>query len=129
MGKLFPPVGPSTGAVTPVAVLDPVEISGTTVSHASVHNWDQVARLGLGPGDRVLVEKAGEIIPQILGVTEKGKGKPFKPPTECPFCQSAAIVTTSHIITTESYWRCTKCGDLWNTARSQPAPNRWGYYR
>lgn len=77
-----------TGAVTPVAVLDPVDVSGTTVSRASVHNWDQVARLGLGRGDRVLIEKAGEIIPQILGVTEKGEGPAFETPTVCPSCGS-----------------------------------------
>src|SRR5205085_11145421 len=75
-----------TGAVTPVALLDPVDVSGTTVSRASVHNWDQVARLGLGKGDRVLIQKAGEIIPQILGVTEKGTGPAFETPTACPSC-------------------------------------------
>ena len=75
-----------TGAVTPVAILDPVDVSGTTVSRASVHNWDQVQRLGLGKGDRVLIEKAGEIIPQILGVTEKGPGPAFETPTACPSC-------------------------------------------
>jgi len=77
-----------TGAVTPVAILDPVDVSGTTVSRASVHNWDQVQRLGLGKGDRVLIEKAGEIIPQILGVTEKGPGPAFDAPTQCPSCGS-----------------------------------------
>jgi DNA ligase (NAD+) len=78
-----------TGVVTPVAMLDPVELSGTTVARASVHNWDQVARLGLGKGDRVLLEKAGEIIPQILGITEKGPGPAFEAPTECPSCHAA----------------------------------------
>jgi DNA ligase (NAD+) len=77
-----------TGAITPVALLEPVELSGTTVGRASVHNWDQVARLGLSKGDRVLLQKAGEIIPEILGVTEKGPGPAFAPPTHCPFCQS-----------------------------------------
>ena len=77
-----------TGAVTPVAVLEPVEVSGTTVGRASVHNWDQVARLGLGKGDRVLLQKAGEVIPEILGVTEKGPGPAFTPPTQCPSCGS-----------------------------------------
>ncbi|MBS1123639.1 MAG: ligase, NAD-dependent [Deltaproteobacteria bacterium] len=77
-----------TGAVTPVAVLEPVEVSGTTVGRASVHNWDQVARLGLGKGDRVLLQKAGEVIPEILGVTEKGPGPAFTPPTRCPSCGS-----------------------------------------
>jgi DNA ligase (NAD+) len=78
-----------TGAVTPVAQLEPVELSGTTVARASVHNWDIVARLGLGGGDRVLIEKAGEIIPQILAVTAKGDGPPFTAPTACPSCGAA----------------------------------------
>jgi DNA ligase (NAD+) len=82
---LEPNIG-RTGAVTPVAVLEPVDVSGTTVSRASVHNYDQVQRLGLGRGDRVLIEKAGEIIPQILGVTEKGPGPAFETPTTCPSC-------------------------------------------
>src|SRR5262249_38737495 len=56
-----------TGAITPVAILEPVDVSGTTVSRVSLHNWDQVARLGIGYADRVLIEKAGEIIPQVLG--------------------------------------------------------------
>ena len=77
-----------TGAVTPVAILDPVDVSGTTVSRASVHNWDQVARLGLGKGDRVTIQKAGEIIPEILNITVQSKGKRFEPPTLCPFCES-----------------------------------------
>ena len=75
-----------TGTVTPVAILEPVDVSGTTVARASVHNWDQVARLGLGKGDRVLIQKAGEIIPEILAVTEKGPGPVFVPPTVCPAC-------------------------------------------
>ena len=85
---LEPNVG-RTGTVTPVAVLAPVELSGTTVARASVHNWDQVERLGLGHGDRVLIEKAGEIIPQILAVTEKGPGPAFTAPRACPSCGAA----------------------------------------
>ena len=77
-----------TGAVTPVAILDPVDVSGTTVARASLHNWDQVARLGLRIGDRVTIQKAGEIIPEILNVTVPAKGKLIAPPTECPFCDS-----------------------------------------
>lgn len=77
-----------TGAVTPVAILDPVEVSGTTVSRASVHNWDQVSRLGLRIGDRVTIQKAGEIIPEILNVTVAAEGELIAPPTECPFCKS-----------------------------------------
>jgi DNA ligase (NAD+) len=76
-----------TGTITPVAILEPVDVSGTTVSRVSLHNWDQVARLGIGTGDRVLIEKAGEIIPQVLEVREKAEPhQPFQTPTACPVC-------------------------------------------
>ena len=78
-----------TGALTPVANVDPVELAGTIVSRASLHNEDQIARLGIRVGDRVYIEKAGEIIPQIMGVDEKartGKEKPFAMPEKCPVC-------------------------------------------
>ena len=75
-----------TGAISPTAMLEPVEVSGTTVARASVHNWDIVAKLGLGFGDRVLLQKAGEIIPEILAVTEKGPGPAFVVPEVCPCC-------------------------------------------
>ena len=77
--------------VTPTADLQPVELSGTIVKRAGLHNWDQVARLGLRPGDRVLIEKAGEIIPQVLQVTEPGQGEPFQPPVECPSCKHPLV--------------------------------------
>ncbi|HEY3355152.1 MAG TPA: NAD-dependent DNA ligase LigA [Polyangia bacterium] len=83
-----------TGAVTPVACLEPVELSGTTVSRASLHNWDEVARKGLRLGDYVLVEKAGEIIPQVIAViTERRRGDeaPIVPPAECPSCHAALV--------------------------------------
>jgi len=78
-----------TGTITPVAMLEPVELSGTTVKRASLHNWDQVARLGVGAGDRVLVHKAGEIIPQVLSVVEKHAEAVFAPPLVCPSCATA----------------------------------------
>lgn len=82
-----------TGAVTPVAELDPVQLGGTTVKKASLHNADQMARLGLREGDMVFVEKGGEIIPKIVGVDgneSHGEGL-FAPPTisfpgACPSC-------------------------------------------
>jgi len=80
-----------TGMVTPTADLDPVELSGTIVKRAGLHNWDQVARLGLRRGDRVLIEKAGEIIPQVLQVTEPSTNPPETPPTECPSCGHALV--------------------------------------
>ncbi len=80
-----------TGAVTPVADLEPVELAGTTVKRASLHNWDQVERLGIGKGDRVLIHKAGEIIPQVLSVTEKASDQVFGAPTHCPSCDSVLV--------------------------------------
>ena len=83
-----------TGVLTPVAVLEPVHLSGTTVSRASLHNEDEIARLGVGVGDIVLVEKAGEIIPQVVRVVRKGRGRgarPFRLPGMCPACGGDAV--------------------------------------
>jgi DNA ligase (NAD+) len=80
-----------TGAVTPVAMLDPVQISGTTVKRASLFNWDEVARLDVRVGDRVIVEKAGEIIPQVIDVLiaqRTGGEQVVVPPEVCPGCGS-----------------------------------------
>jgi len=77
------------GTLTPVADLEPVWVSGTTVSHASLHNVDQIHRLGVQVGDQVVIEKAGEIIPQVVRVLrEKREGtRPIKPPASCPVCR------------------------------------------
>jgi DNA ligase (NAD+) len=80
-----------TGAVTPVAILDPVELSGTTVKRASLFNWDEVRRLDVRVGDLVVVEKAGEIIPQVIEAIAKartGNERPIESPTSCPSCTS-----------------------------------------
>ncbi len=80
-----------TGALTPVAVMDPVQLAGTTVTHASLHNEDEIDRLGLKIGDTVIVEKAGDVIPKIVQVLPKlrtGKEKAFRMPTHCPICGS-----------------------------------------
>lgn len=87
-----------TGAVTPIANLQPVELAGTTVKRASLHNWDQVAKLGVGPGDRVLIHKAGEIIPQILSVTEKASDKVFPAPTHCPDCETELVRENGKVV-------------------------------
>jgi DNA ligase (NAD+) len=71
-----------TGKVTPVALLDPVEVGGVTVSRASLHNFDEVRRLGVRVGDRVRVERAGDVIPRVVKVLPP----PTAPPTECPSC-------------------------------------------
>jgi DNA ligase (NAD+) len=78
-----------TGALTPVAYLEPVFLAGTTVSRATLHNEDEIKRLGVKIGDWVLIEKSGEIIPKVLSVvTSKRTGaeKPFRPPKNCPVC-------------------------------------------
>ena len=83
-----------TGALTPVAHLKPVEIDRTTVSRASLHNADEVARLGLRIGDWVVVEKAGKIIPHVVRVEEHrrdGSEQPFVFPTQCPVCNADAV--------------------------------------
>ncbi len=75
-----------TGAVTPVAILEPVKVGGVTVTHASLHNADEIARLGIKPGDRVLVHRAGDVIPQVLKVVADGGAAPWSMPTHCPMC-------------------------------------------
>lgn len=80
-----------TGALTPVAVLEPVALGGTTVSRASLHNGDQIAELDVRVGDKVFVEKAGEIIPQVVAVEAMEgavRGAPFAMPRACPACGS-----------------------------------------
>lgn len=80
-----------TGALTPVAVMDPVQLAGTTVTHASLHNEDEIKRLGLKIGDTVIVEKAGDIIPKVIEVLPRlrtGKEKAFHMPKKCPMCGS-----------------------------------------
>jgi len=82
-----------TGVLTPVALLEPVELGGTTVSRATLHNYDQITRLGLKIGDTVFVEKGGEIIPKILGFDEtRPRGlQAIEPPRACPSCGSVPV--------------------------------------
>jgi DNA ligase (NAD+) len=77
------------GTITPVAHLEPVQLSGTIVSNASLHNFDQIRRLGVHVGDTVMVEKAGEIIPQVVQVVagrRASDARTIEPPTACPAC-------------------------------------------
>ncbi len=77
------------GTITPVAHFDPVQLSGTTVSNASLHNFDQVERLDVRVGDTLSVEKAGEIIPQVVEVDfaeRLPQTQPIRPPSTCPSC-------------------------------------------
>ncbi len=78
-----------TGAVTPVAVFDPVQLAGSVVSRASLHNFDEIKRLDVRIGDTVLIKKAAEIIPKVIKVidTPEHENLPvYIPPTECPVC-------------------------------------------
>jgi DNA ligase (NAD+) len=83
-----------TGTITPVAVLKPVHLSGTTVSRATLHNFDEIGRLDAKIGDHVYVEKSGEIIPKVLGVAKdkrNGSERAFRAPKECPVCGSRLV--------------------------------------
>lgn len=80
-----------TGAVTPVAVLEPVQLAGSTVSRASLHNFDEIKRLDVRIGDRVLIKKAAEIIPKVIKVVDSDEHEAlpiYEPPTLCPECHS-----------------------------------------
>ncbi|HJE28305.1 MAG TPA: NAD-dependent DNA ligase LigA [Pseudomonas nitrititolerans] len=81
-----------TGAITPVARLKPVQVSGVTVSNATLHNMDEVARLGVMIGDTVIVRRAGDVIPQILGIIAERRpvdARAVAVPDSCPVCGSA----------------------------------------
>jgi len=93
-----------TGAATPVAMLEPVVVAGSTVQMATLHNEDEVKRKGVLIGDTVIVRKAGDIIPEVMRPLEElrdGSEKSFKMPTECPECGTPLIRPED-----EAVWRC-----------------------
>ena len=77
-----------TGRLTPVALLDPVDVSGVTVSRASLHNPEQIAELGVGIGDKVRIQRAGDVIPYVDEVIEDNSEGHFEFPETCPVCDS-----------------------------------------
>ncbi len=88
-----------TGAVTPTALLDPVTVGGVTVSRATLHNEDEIERLGLQIGDRVLLERAGDVIPKVVRVVAEGdQRQPFVVPTECPVCSTPLVREEDEVI-------------------------------
>jgi DNA ligase (NAD+) len=83
-----------TGVLTPVAVLEPVEVAGSTVSRATLHNFDEVMRLDVRVGDTVWVAKGGEVIPKVVGVVTAERGfeaRPYNVPERCPECGTAVV--------------------------------------
>jgi len=93
-----------TGVLTPVAELEPVRVSGTTVSRATLHNWDELQRKDVREGDTVVIEKAGEIIPQVVKVLKDKRPadtQPFPEPGECPVCGQPVAKRESEVA-----WRC-----------------------
>jgi DNA ligase (NAD+) len=91
-----------TGTLTPVADLEPVEVGGVTVSHATLHNMDEIERLGVKIGDTVLIQRAGEVIPQVVKVVNAAEdGREFVMPKKCPVCGGEV-----HRAEGEVAWRC-----------------------
>ncbi|MDD5145539.1 MAG: NAD-dependent DNA ligase LigA [Candidatus Pacebacteria bacterium] len=108
-----------TGAITPIAYLEPVEVGGVEISHATLHNEDEIKRLGLKIGDTVIVGRAGDVIPAIISVLPElrtGKEIDFKMPKICPSCETPLLKPEG-----EAIWRCPN-------KKNCPAQKRESFY-
>ena len=97
-----------TGALTPYAVFEPVSVAGSTIARATLHNADEVARKGVLIGDTIIVRKAGDVIPEVVGPVEglrDGRERAWNMPEACPSCGSTAWRPEG-----EAVWRCTNVG-------------------
>lgn len=97
-----------TGALTPVAILKPVQVGGVTISRATLHNEDEIKRLGLKIGDTVAVGRAGDVVPDIIKVLTElrtGREKEFHFPKTCPICDSKLVRSKAEVV-----WRCPNVG-------------------
>src|SRR5437870_9545586 len=98
-----------TGKLTPVAELEPVFVAGSTIARATLHNEDELRRKDIRIGDTVTIEKAGEVIPAVVGVVltkRTGQETQFLFPKFCPECNSPFAKTTAGSGETAAVWRC-----------------------
>jgi DNA ligase (NAD+) len=90
-----------TGALNPYAVMEPVEVGGVTISHATLHNEEDINRKDIRVGDRVIVQRAGDVIPQVVGPVDpgrSGRGDPFRMPDRCPSCGAATVRPEGEVV-------------------------------
>jgi DNA ligase (NAD+) len=87
-----------TGALTPVAIMTPVRVGGVNVSHATLHNQEEIDRKDVRIGDTVLVQRAGDVIPEIVSLIKRGGKKRFQMPKSCPACGEAAVQNEGEVI-------------------------------
>lgn len=91
-----------TGVITPTAELEPVECSGVIIRHATLHNFDEIKRLKIREGDRILIERAGDVIPKVVKVVEHKGSRDFEIPKNCPVCRGKVVKEKEEDVA----WRC-----------------------